>query len=86
MDKIIQIRIKGDTIRYIYTDSLLFLANQGEVETRRASHVEPEGSGWIADLSPINGPKLGPFVRRDEALNAEISWIYQHKIPLPQND
>lgn len=81
MSEVIQIRVRGDTIRYIYSDVLLPLAQQGKVETKRASNVEPEGDGWIADLSPINGPKLGPFLRRDEALRAEITWIYEHKIP-----
>lgn len=83
--KIIQIRVRDDTIRYIYDDALLSLAQHGVAEIRRASHVEPTTDGkWIADLSPINGPKLGPFQRRDEALQAEIAWIYQHQIPIPK--
>ena len=31
---------------------------------RRASHVEPDEAGrWWADLSPVGGPRLGPFAR-----------------------
>lgn len=80
--KMIQIRIKNDTVRYIYDDKLLPLAELGQSETRRASYVEPSNSGWIADLSPVKGPKLGPFKRKDEALEAEVIWIYGEKIPV----
>jgi hypothetical protein len=46
---------------------------------RRASHVEPDDDGqWWADLSPVNGPHLGPFAKRSEALTAESSWLEQH--------
>ena len=31
--------------------------------------------GWLADLSPVNGPVLGPFDRRSEALAAELAWL-----------
>ena len=48
----------------------------GPTNIRRASHVEPDPYGkWFADLSPVNGPKLGPFAKRSEALAAEIDWI-----------
>jgi hypothetical protein len=47
------------------------------VQTRRVSHVEPTADGrqWEADLSPIGGPKLGPFVFRESALRAELDWL-----------
>jgi len=42
----------------------------------RASHVEADEHGqWWADLSPVDGPKLGPFPRRSEALHAEVDWL-----------
>jgi len=83
--KDLEIRISGDTIRYIYDDSLAPLMDQGQSETMRASHVEPEGSGWVADLGPCGGPKLGPFQLRQEALDAEVSWIQENRIPIPEN-
>jgi len=46
---------------------------------RRGSHVEPDDAGrWWADLAPVNGPKLGPFVRRANALAAELEWLEAH--------
>ena len=36
--------------------------------------VAPDGA-WTADLSPVNGPVLGPYTRRSEALAAEIAWL-----------
>jgi hypothetical protein len=48
----------------------------GEVTTRRASHVEPSpDGGWTADLSPVNGPVLGPFEKRSQAIAAEVAWL-----------
>ena len=41
-------------------------------KSRRASHVEPDADGrWWADLSPVAGPRLGPFEVRSAALDAE---------------
>lgn len=67
---------KGET-RAIYSDALDF-AQLGQVTTRRASHVEqptPTAGYWLADLSPLGGPTLGPFAKRAEALAAEVTWI-----------
>jgi hypothetical protein len=36
------------------------------------------GAGWSANLSPVRGPKLGPFPRRSQALAAERQWLEQH--------
>ena len=52
------------------------LAALGELAIRRAGHVEPDGAGnWFADLSPVGGPRLGPFRLRSEALRAEEDWL-----------
>ncbi len=70
-------------VRMIYDESL-DLESIGSVTIRRGSHVEPIASGqWTADLSPVNGPTLGPFAKRGEALAAEVHWLHQHwLIPL----
>jgi hypothetical protein len=57
------------------------LAALGELTIRRASHVEPDGEGrWWADLSPVDGPSLGPFTLRSQALNAERVWLEAHRL------
>jgi hypothetical protein len=59
----------------VYSE-LLDLASLGVVTIRRASHVEPDGDGrWWANLQPVNGPALGPYDRRSDALAAEASWL-----------
>ena len=70
--------------RCIY-DETLDLTVLGSLSVRRASHVEPDDQGrWIADLSPVDGPQLGPFAQRSAALEAEIAWLQAHWLaPVP---
>ena len=64
----------GD-VRCIYGESI-DLAQLGELSIRRGSHVEPDPKGqWLADLGPVNGPVLGPFASRIQALAAEEVWL-----------
>ena len=77
--------IHGGQIRFIHNDDLAHVfASEGIQETKRASHVEPTATGqWIADLSPVQGPVLGPFERRDVALAAEVTWLQKNNTPIP---
>lgn len=60
-------------------DEALELAPLGRVSIERASHVEPTAQGeWLANLAPVNGPTLGPFSRRSDALAAEVAWLRAH--------
>lgn len=68
----------GGTVRCLYGEAIE-LTMLGPLQIARASHVEPTTSGqWLADLSPLSGPVLGPFVCRSEALSAEEAWITEH--------
>jgi hypothetical protein len=65
-------------IQFVYADELQpFLPAVGGISRiARASHVEPDGLGsWWADLAPVGGPKLGPFVLRERAVAAEVEWL-----------
>ena len=73
------------SIRGVYDDALLPVLTEGKVTTRRVSHVEPDGNGWKADMSPIDGPMLGPYDTRAAALKAEHDWLINHDIPIPEN-
>ena len=64
--------------RCVYDESM-DLRDLGPLTIQRASHVEPNAAGqWTADLSPMNGPQLGPFPNRSEALAAEVDWLRMH--------
>lgn len=66
------------SIRGIYGEEIALDA-LGRPEITRASHVEPDDRGrWLADLSPVGGPVLGPFERRSEALEVEVAWLEEH--------
>ena len=68
----------GGGVRCLY-DEELDLKVLGRLSIRRGSHVEPTDDGhWTADVSPVNGPLLGPFRLRSEALSAEQKWLEQH--------
>jgi hypothetical protein len=54
----------------------------GRLHIQRASHVEPDEIGhWFADLALVGGPRLGPFAKRSQALEAEAGWLHQHLFP-----
>jgi hypothetical protein len=62
-------------LRCIY-DETIDLSSLGIVSIRRASQVEPDAEGrWWADLTPVNGPVVGPFSARSAALLAEVRWL-----------
>lgn len=75
-------------VRGIYGEEIALDA-LGPASITRASHVEPDNQGrWLADLSPVGGPLLGPFDRRSEALAAEVSWLEEYwlgRVNIAQN-
>jgi hypothetical protein len=72
----VELLIAADgNLRLIY-DECLDLTSLGAVSIERASWVEPDSTGrWMADLAPVGGPRLGPFAKRSEALEAELAWL-----------
>ncbi len=70
-------------VRCLYEEAIE-LADLGLATITRASHVEPDSEGrWWADLAPVQGPKLGPFLLRSEALQAEKAWLEAHWLVRP---
>lgn len=75
--------------RFIFSDELARIGRAvGRISPARASHVEPDGDGWSADMSPADGPVLlaedgMPFTTRAAALDAERAWLEERAIPLP---
>ena len=62
----------------LYTEEIN-LKSLGDLHMKRASHVEPTENGmWTADMSPVNGPILGPFETRTIALQAEVEWLKEN--------
>lgn len=65
----------GGVVRCIYGEEI-DLAAIGSPVIRGASFVELDQQGcWLADMSPLFGPLLGPFELRSEALAAEHDWL-----------
>jgi len=66
------------TVTTLYTE-LLDLAALGAMNIARASQVEPDDHGqWFAHL--VDGPTLGPYPRRSDALAAEVAWLTMHRL------
>ena len=62
-------------LRCVY-DEAIDLTLLGKIAIARGSVVEPTADGeWTADLSPVEGPFLGPFATCSEALKAEQDWL-----------
>ena len=69
---------RAGEVRCVYGETI-DLHQLGLLKIERASHVEPGPDGcWWADLSPVNGPLLGPFDRRTAAIRAELQWLSAH--------
>ncbi|MCK6473798.1 MAG: hypothetical protein L6R28_18910 [Planctomycetes bacterium] len=78
MEHLLVVRPDG-TVEFIYDDELQPLLEAGDGRVRRASHVEPTDQGhWLADLSQVGGPCLGPFQLRADALAAEVEYLLSH--------
>ena len=66
------------TAKAIYGEEI-DLHSLGTTTITRASHVEPDDSGhWFADM--VDGPQLGPFTRRSQALAAEVAWLTENRL------
>jgi hypothetical protein len=62
------------TMRCLYTEEI-DLSAIGNMAIQRTSNVNPDDMGqWWAEILP-DGPLLGPFAKRSEALAAEIDYI-----------
>ena len=71
------------SVRCLY-DEAIDLGAFGRLSITRASHVEPDLEGrWFADLAPVEGPCLGPFDHRSEALDAERAWLEVNRLTGP---
>lgn len=67
-------------VRCIYAETIN-LSALGRLHITRGSFVEPDAAGqWMVDLSPVQGPRLGPFDQRSTALQSEIDWLEQNWI------
>jgi len=72
----------GGSVRCIY-DEEIDLREIGTLKITRASHVEPDRDGfWWADMGPVDGPVLGPYGSRSEALEAEREWLLRVSVSL----
>jgi len=70
-------------VRCVYGEEL-DLSALGQIRIRRVSRVESDQGGlWWADLSPVQGPKLGPFPRRSQAVAAELQWLIERLVHAP---
>ena len=72
---------EGD-VRCVYGEEL-DLREIGKLQITRASHVEPDRDGyWWADMAPVDGPVLGPYASRSEALGAEREWLLAARLSM----
>jgi hypothetical protein len=70
----------GGDVRCVYGEAL-DLRELGKLQITRASYVEPDRDGyWWADMAPVDGPVLGPFRNRTEALGAERGWLVRRAL------
>lgn len=67
-------------LSFVWDDELASLLELGRATVKRASHVEPDRHGlWWVDLEPVQGPKIGPFRLRGDAITCERRWLEKHR-------
>ena len=72
----------GGDVRCVYGEEL-DLRELGRLQITRASHVEPDLDGfWWAEMGPVDGPVLGPYGSRSEALQAERVWLLAARLSM----
>jgi hypothetical protein len=65
-------------VRCVYHEAVA-VSLLGKATIRRASSVEPDAQArWQADLSRVEGPVLGPFAQRSDAVLAEQRWLVEN--------
>ena len=71
------VTIEDGRLTFVYEDAVAGLLTLGDATTTRVSHVEPAAEGgWTAAM--VDGPVLGPFTLRSDALTAERAWLRAH--------
>jgi hypothetical protein len=77
----VNVMIENGTMRFIYSDAALPLLQLGKASVVRASHVEfdNERQHWFADMRPVGGEVLAPFMTREEALATEVKWLQKNR-------
>jgi hypothetical protein len=76
MNTEMELIVGADGVARCIYDEALDLRELGKLQITRASHVEPDSDGnWWADMGPVEGPVLGPYGSRSEALRAERGWL-----------
>jgi hypothetical protein len=75
----------GSGVRCVYGEEL-DLREFGKLQITRASHVEPDADGfWWADMAPVDGPVLWPFMNQTEVLQVERGWLVGHTVETASN-
>ena len=63
------------SIRCLYSEAIDLRA-LGVLSIGRASRVEADEAGhWWADLAPVQGPRLGPYRLRSQALARALVYV-----------
>lgn len=76
--------VQGGDVRFVYSDRAMeALSCLGPAIVRRASHVEPDLVGWVADMGPVGGQSAA-FRRRADALAWEVEQLELMGAPLPK--
>jgi len=44
--------------------------------------INLDPTAFWADLLPVSGPVLGPFDKKQDALDAEVVWLREHAFPI----
>ena len=71
---------KEETWRNSHVETVSSLSAKAKDELQQRMPAIPENV-WFADMQPVNGPVIGPFATHAEALQAEVTYLEENKLP-----
>ena len=84
LDQIIPAEAHRDLRRASHVEPTQELSQQARENLRAQGMTALPPNLWWADMAPVGGPVLGPYVSREKALEEEVLWLEGHGIPAPR--
>ena len=74
---------KMETARASHVETWNNLSGSAKARIQITWPSQADPNLFWADMSPVDGPVLGPFEDYETAIAAEVQWLQDHNLPAP---